>query len=146
MDERVHTQTFVYLYAICEPLPLDTKHSCTEWFAWLEKYSFLSHISKWVNSSVIGHQKRTAQRQTHFLRELKKKKKILMKHWRVFTYLKVGAYYSLCKIVEYCQIQNANITFRTPEAVNSVLLKNIATISLEDIVPNIDDRTNTLRA
>lgn len=64
----------------------------------------------------------------------------------MFPYLKVGADYSLCKIVEYCQIQNANLTFKTPVAVNPLLLKHVDTISLEDIVLNIGDRINTLRA
>lgn len=47
---------------------------------------------------------------------------------------------------QYCQIQNANITFKTPRAVNSLSLKHVAIISLEDIVLNIGDRANTLRA
>lgn len=58
MNWHIHIHKHICISRVYINLCL--QNTCTEWFAWLGKHFFLSHISTLVKSSVIADQKWTA--------------------------------------------------------------------------------------
>lgn len=84
---------------------------------------------------------------TRFPEELESKRNIYLNTDRCFLIGQVGTDFSSCKIVECCQIQNANVNVKAPGAVNPLSRSTAGqTICLVDTGLKICDRTNTARA